>query len=101
MDAKIAGIVLMIIIVVGLALNITSKVMTIGHWFSEDFKLEGWHPYSALISWISVISYFAVIIMTPVKEHWYFWVIGIGWIVFNLFLTYGLANTYGFGLGFI
>jgi len=87
---------LSILIVLGILLQFIDKGVLIYHWSTLGFKnLVGWHWATPLIGLGMVLCYFGVMILTPVKEHWYFWVVGAVWFLFELILIFSVANTYG------
>jgi len=76
----------------GILISFISKLINVFHWFKMNFNMISYSPYVPVLGLIGNAIWFAMCYKT--KAHKFFWVMGFGALAYNLFLLFGVINTY-------
>jgi len=81
-----------VITAIGAVLLLTQRAISMYHWNSIGWDMGSYSPWLLPLVWLSLIIYWYVTLRK--KVHWYYKVLGLGWLVYQIFWTYGIILTY-------
>ncbi len=78
---------------------LTERAVQILHWSSMGFTgMWAYQPFIPILGLVGVTIYFIIILLTKAKEHWYFYVLGATWLIYDIVMLWCVVSTYGWGI---
>ena len=78
----------------GIGVGILAKFINVSHWAKINWNMVSYDPMIPVLGLFAALVYLYVLHKKRIT-FWYLWIFGLTALVYDLFLLYGVMETYG------